>query len=71
MPTAATELASDHAAGNAPIPDALDFTDDGSAFELASHAAAAQWIGLIGLIVFSGMLVWSLVIGHKTPPGKQ
>jgi hypothetical protein len=32
---------------------------------------AAQWIGLIGLIVFSGMLVWSLVIGHKTPPGKQ
>ena len=31
----------------------------------------AQWIGLIGLIVFSGMLVWSLVIGHKTPPGKQ
>ena len=32
---------------------------------------AAQWIGLIGLIVFSAMLIWSLVIGHKTPPDKQ
>ena len=32
---------------------------------------AAQWIGFIGLIIFSGILIRSLVIGHKTPPDKQ
>ncbi len=27
-----------------------------------------EWIGLIGLVVFTGILVWSLVIGFKSPP---
>ena len=29
-----------------------------------------QWIGLIGLVLFAGVLIWSLVIGHKAPPGR-
>jgi hypothetical protein len=27
-----------------------------------------EWIGLAGLIVFTGILIWSLVIGFKSPP---
>ena len=27
-----------------------------------------QWIGLIGLILFSSILIWSLVQWHKSPP---
>jgi hypothetical protein len=32
--------------------------------------SAAQWIGLVGLIVFTAVLIWSLVAGYKAPPGK-
>jgi len=35
-----------------------------------SAMTIGQWIGLIGLIVFSGILVWSLVQWHKAPPDK-
>ena len=27
-----------------------------------------EWIGLVGLIVFTSILIWSLVMGHKSPP---
>jgi len=30
-----------------------------------------QWIGLIGLILFSIMLIWSLVQWHNAPPDKS
>jgi hypothetical protein len=28
-----------------------------------------QWIGLVGLICFSAVLIWPLRQGHKSPPG--
>jgi hypothetical protein len=28
----------------------------------------AEWIGLAGLVIFTSILVWSLVIGFQSPP---
>jgi hypothetical protein len=33
--------------------------------------SAAQWIGLFGLALFSIVLVWSLIQGHKAPPDRR
>jgi hypothetical protein len=32
---------------------------------------ASEWIGLVGLIVFAGVLIWSLFKGHKSPANRQ
>jgi hypothetical protein len=29
-----------------------------------------QWIGFVGMIVFAGVLIWSLRKGHKSPPDR-
>ena len=31
----------------------------------------AQWVGLVGLVCFSAVLIWSLVQGHKSPPDRS
>jgi hypothetical protein len=31
----------------------------------------SEWIGLIGLIVFTSVLIGSLFKGHKSPPNRQ
>jgi len=31
----------------------------------------AQWIGLVGLVLFSAVLVWSLIQGYKSPPSDK
>ena len=32
-----------------------------------AEMTVAQWVGLISLIVFAGVLFWSLRKGHKSP----
>ncbi len=27
-----------------------------------------QWMGTIGLVFFTAMLIWSLVVWHRSPP---
>jgi hypothetical protein len=33
-----------------------------------ANMSVGQWIGLVGLILFSGVLIWSLVQWHRSPP---
>jgi hypothetical protein len=35
-----------------------------------STMTVGQWIGLVGLIFFSGVLILSLVQWHKSPPDR-
>ena len=30
----------------------------------------AQWIGLVGLVLFSAILIWSLINWPKSPPDR-
>jgi len=30
-----------------------------------------QWIGFVGMFVFAGVLIFSLVRGHRSPPGDR
>ena len=36
-----------------------------------AELSVGEWIGLAGLIVFTSILVWSLVIGFKSPPDNR
>jgi len=36
-----------------------------------AELTVAQWIGSIGLVAFTGVLIWSLVRWNSSPPGKS
>jgi hypothetical protein len=31
----------------------------------------SEWVGLVGLTVFTAVLLWSLLKGHRSPPNRQ
>jgi hypothetical protein len=30
----------------------------------------SEWVGLVSLVFFAGVLVWALIQGHKSPPAR-